>query len=693
MSQGHGNAFPAYRLEWQAWARCSGGFARACSACARRCRRPARPSSPTSSSISPGARRACRSKRRACGDEAALLARALAVPPAACANTAAGPLPPGVATDARPARHVIARRCARRTGWRTTAARACLRTYDGEIAAPRPPPAIRREYRLCSCRAFSRAAFAAFTPSPTSSSSARKAGFAADVLGVGGRNDIATNAKLIAEQIDAHAADDRVASCSIGHSKGAPSCWRCSPRGPTSRRASSALLTVAGALNGSPLADDLHGLYGMTLGVMPFEGLRPRRGRPGRRPHAAARARVVGARTASRLRTPLYSLVTLPDFDAPVAVAVLPYARLSSYSPRQRRHAARAGSGRAVSRLLGIVNADHLSVAIPHPGLLDVLCSAPVPFPRPQVYLAAIDVIAAQQPMSDAAHRAFEGRRGVARHRLGGRRRLEPGPPRCALLRGRRPDRAFYAGWIDDEPVATISVVKYGATFAFLGLYIVKPALAGAATACALWNHALATARGRTVGLDGVVAQQDNYKRSGFALAYRNIRYRGVRGADAPLDARVVPLSSLPFADVVAYDRAFFPEAARRVPALLDRAAGRESLGGRARRRASRATASSARAATGSRSGPLFADDAGSPKRCSRRSRCAFPRAPRSSSTFPSPTRRRSRSPSGTACRRCSRPRACTRAQAPEAAARQALRRDDVRARARPVERVRVASA
>jgi GNAT superfamily N-acetyltransferase len=119
----------------------------------------------------------------------------------------------------------------------------------------------------------------------------------------------------------------------------------------------------------------------------------------------------------------------------------------------------------------------------------------------------------------------------------------------------------FFAGWIGDEPVATISVVKYGAAFAFLGLYIVKPAFRGRGYGRALWDHALATANGRTVGLDGVVAQQDNYKRSGFALAYRNVRYGGVRGDDAPLDARVVPLSRFVFAEVARYDRAFFPEA------------------------------------------------------------------------------------------------------------------------------------
>lgn len=118
----------------------------------------------------------------------------------------------------------------------------------------------------------------------------------------------------------------------------------------------------------------------------------------------------------------------------------------------------------------------------------------------------------------------------------------------------------FFVGRVDGTPVATISVVKYGATFAFLGLYIVRPGERGKGYGHALWKAALATAPRRNVGLDGVVAQQDNYRRSGFALAYRNMRYRGVRGPPAALDARVVPLSSLPMADVIAYDRAFFPE-------------------------------------------------------------------------------------------------------------------------------------
>ena len=42
-----------------------------------------------------------------------------------------------------------------------------------------------------------------------------------------------------------------------------------------------------------------------------------------------------------------------------------------------------------------------------------------------------------------------------------------------------------------------------------------------------MWQAGLAHAGARTVGLDGVVAQQDNYRKSGFKLAYRSIRYGG----------------------------------------------------------------------------------------------------------------------------------------------------------------------
>ena len=90
----------------------------------------------------------------------------------------------------------------------------------------------------------------------------------------------------------------------------------------------------------------------------------------------------------------------------------------------------------------------------------------------------------------------------------------------------------FLAGLLDDELVATISVVKYGTSFGFLGLYIVKPTYRGRGYGLGLWNAGIEYLEQRTIGLDGVVAQQDNYRRSGFAFAYRNIRYQGTEPSE-----------------------------------------------------------------------------------------------------------------------------------------------------------------
>lgn len=131
---------------------------------------------------------------------------------------------------------------------------------------------------------------------------------------------------------------------------------------------------------------------------------------------------------------------------------------------------------------------------------------------------------------------------------------------------------AFYAADPDgflierlgDEPVAVISAVRYGETFGFLGFYIVRPQYRGQGHGWRIWQAAMARLSGRNIGLDGVIAQQGNYQRCGFRLAYRNVRYQGAGASVAfdsirAADVGLVPLSSLPFEQVAAYDRSFFP--------------------------------------------------------------------------------------------------------------------------------------
>jgi len=78
-----------------------------------------------------------------------------------------------------------------------------------------------------------------------------------------------------------------------------------------------------------------------------------------------------------------------------------------------------------------------------------------------------------------------------------------------------------------------------------------------------IWNAGLAYLRGRTIGLDGVVAQQDNYRKSGFTLAYKNVRYQGTGGGAFPQDPTIVPLATIPFDAICTYDTPFFPDERR----------------------------------------------------------------------------------------------------------------------------------
>jgi hypothetical protein len=61
---------------------------------------------------------------------------------------------------------------------------------------------------------------------------------------------------------------------------------------------------------------------------------------------------------------------------------------------------------------------------------------------------------------------------------------------------------------------------------------------------------------GRNVGLDGVVAQQENYVKSGFSLAWRNQRFEGRGGGTAP--AGTIPLADVPIETVLSYDQQCF---------------------------------------------------------------------------------------------------------------------------------------
>lgn len=93
----------------------------------------------------------------------------------------------------------------------------------------------------------------------------------------------------------------------------------------------------------------------------------------------------------------------------------------------------------------------------------------------------------------------------------------------------------FLMGWLGDTPVSAISVVRHSDDFGFLGFYLCQPEFRGKGYGWATWQAGVAHLGDRTIGLDGVPAQQANYERSGFTFAHNTQRYAGrVEGRAAP---------------------------------------------------------------------------------------------------------------------------------------------------------------
>jgi len=116
--------------------------------------------------------------------------------------------------------------------------------------------------------------------------------------------------------------------------------------------------------------------------------------------------------------------------------------------------------------------------------------------------------------------------------------------------------QGFLGLYREGELAATISLVEYGPGFGFLGFYICRPDVRGRGLGMALWNEALARSPARTIGLDGVKAQQPNYRKSGFVLAHENIRHGGLKpGGFARLDPALSPIASASVAELDAFEQ------------------------------------------------------------------------------------------------------------------------------------------
>lgn len=80
---------------------------------------------------------------------------------------------------------------------------------------------------------------------------------------------------------------------------------------------------------------------------------------------------------------------------------------------------------------------------------------------------------------------------------------------------------------INSQAISSLAAVRYPNSYAFLGLYIVKPEFRGQGQGKCLWDYSLNTLSSfKSVGLNGVLSQVNNYEKSGFKISHLNTRWQ-----------------------------------------------------------------------------------------------------------------------------------------------------------------------
>ena len=188
-------------------------------------------------------------------------------------------------------------------------------------------------------------------------------GFAVHDFRTAGRASSAANAERLAKQLAELNPDPRPLIMVV-HSKGLPDVLELLVRYPESVRPIAAIVSIAGASNGSPVADDLYEFYRDWLAGLPIPGCD--RG-TGEEVHDLRRdVRLEWwRRNRSAITVPIFSVVAVPRADRVSPVLKQTYAKLAAIDPRNDGQLLWSDALVTRGYLLGYVNADHLAVAIP----------------------------------------------------------------------------------------------------------------------------------------------------------------------------------------------------------------------------------------------------------------------------------------------------------------------------------------
>ena len=261
-------------------------------------------------------------------------------------------------------------------------------------AAPGPATDLPQRYRIAFVPGFLSECFDRYArPFADAQRALTEEGFAVDYFRVPGRGTTAESARQLAEHF-ASLDGDRRPIILFAYSKGLPDTLEFVVRYPAMADRIAAIVSVAGAVNGSPLADDLASAYLELAAGFPLPGCASGTG-----------AEIHDLRRDVRLewwrsnrdavKVPVFALVAAPRPDRVSPATRLTYDRLARQDPRNDGKLLAQDQIVPGGYLLGYVNADHWAVAIP---LAEALPSLSVFYrdnvPRPALVRGAIDVVA-----------------------------------------------------------------------------------------------------------------------------------------------------------------------------------------------------------------------------------------------------------------------------------------------------------
>jgi len=112
----------------------------------------------------------------------------------------------------------------------------------------------------------------------------------------------------------------------------------------------------------------------------------------------------------------------------------------------------------------------------------------------------------------------------------------------------------FLIGLSGNDPVAVVSAVAYGDSYAFMGFYIVKPEARNRNYGVQLWDEGLRYLAHRCIGLDSVRPDLVSRRKPEFKPAFTNYRFKWIKSEQLAVAPEVIELSELPFSIVSAYD-------------------------------------------------------------------------------------------------------------------------------------------